>query len=56
MFSERNELLALSETKLKGNGEVNGILVGAQEIESAREGVAIFMNNVWHSAVIDFRC
>ena len=40
------ELLALTETKLKGNGKVsrcgaNGILMDVQEIERAREGVAI---------------
>ena len=43
--------------KLKGNGEVccgvNGI-AGVQEIERAREGVAILLNDVGHSAVIDF--
>ena len=42
--------------KLKGNGEVccgvNGI-AGVQEIERAREGVAILLNDVGHSAVID---
>ena len=30
------ELLALTKIKLKGNGEVNGIISGVQEIE--REG------------------
>ena len=43
------ELLALTETKLKGNGEVswcrvNGILAGDQEMERAREGVAVLLN------------
>ena len=41
------ELLALTETKLKGNGEVswsgvNGIIVGVQEMES----VAVLLNVV----------
>ena len=53
------ELLALTETKLKGNEEVswygvNGIIAGVQEMERAREGVAVLLNDVWHSAVIDF--
>ena len=55
------ELLALTETKVKGNGEVswrgvNGIITGVQEMERAREGVAILLNDVWHSAVINFGC
>ena len=55
------ELLALTKTKLKGNGEVswcgvNGILTGVQETERDKEGVAILLNNLFHSAVIDFRC
>ena len=54
-------MLALTETKLKGNGEVswcgvNGITAGVQEMERAREGVAVVLNDVWHSEVIDFRC
>ena len=54
-------MLALTETKLKGNGEVSwcglhGIIVGVREIERAREGVAIRLNDVWHSAGIDFGC
>ena len=53
------ELLALTETKLKGKGEVspcgvNGIIAGIQEMERAREGVAILLNDVCHSAVVDF--
>ena len=53
------ELVALTETKLKGNGEVswcevNGIIADVQEMERAREGVAILLNDVWHSAVVDF--
>ena len=53
------ELLALTETKLKGNGEVslrgvNSITTGVQEIERAREGVVILLNDVGHCAVIEF--
>ena len=44
------ELLALTETKLKGNGEiwcgVNCIIASIQEMERAREGVAIVLNDV----------
>ena len=55
------ELLALTETKLKGKEEVswfgdNGIIAGVQEMERAREGVAILLNDVWHSAAADFEC
>ncbi|MCQ7056741.1 hypothetical protein, partial [Clostridioides difficile] len=55
------DLLALTETKLKGNGEVswcgvNGIIAGVEEMERAREGVAILLSDVWHSAVIDYGC
>ena len=55
------ELLAFTEMKLKGNGEVswfgvNGIIAGIQEVERARGGVAILLNDVWHSAVVDFGC
>ena len=52
VFRERKfELLALKETKLKGNGEVlwcgvNGIIAGVQEIKRAREGVADLLNDV----------
>ena len=53
------ELLALTETKLKGNEElpwcgINGINAGVQEMESARAGVTILLNDVWYNAVIDF--
>ena len=39
------------ETKLKGNGEVswcrvNGNIAGVQEMEKAREGEAILLNDV----------
>ena len=55
------ELLPLMEMKLKGNGEVswcgvNNIIAAVQEMERAREGVAILSNNVWHNAVINFGC
>ena len=55
------ELFALTETKLKGNGEVsqcgaNGIITGVQEMERARDRVAILLNDVWQSAVVDFGC
>ena len=55
------ELLTLMETKLKGNGEVswcgvNFTFAGVQEMERAREGVTILLNDIWHSAVIDFGC
>ena len=51
------ELLAFTETKLKGNGEVswcgvNSIIAGVQEMERAREGVSVLLN----IAVIDFQC
>ena len=44
------ELFALTETKLKGNGErsccgVNGIIDGVQEMERGREGVAVLLND-----------
>ena len=55
------ELLAMTETKLKGNGEVswcgvNGIIACSQEMEKDKEGVAILLNDVWRSAVVDFVC
>ena len=45
------ELLALMEKKLKGKGEVswsgiNVIFTGVQEMESAREGVAVLLKDV----------
>ena len=45
------ELLALAETKLKGEGEVswyrvNGKTSGVQGVERPREGVAILLNDV----------
>ena len=46
---------------MKGNGKVswcgvNGIIAGVKEMERAGEGVFILLNNVCHSAVIDFGC
>ena len=47
VFREENfEMLSLTEMKLKGKGEVswcgvNGIIAGVQEMERARESVAI---------------
>ena len=51
------ELLALTEMKLKGKGEVswsgvNIIFTSVHEMERARERVAILLNDVWHSAVV----
>ena len=55
------ELLALTETTLKGKGEVlwcgvSGIIAGVEEMERASEGVAILLKDVWHSALVDFGC
>ena len=46
---------------MKGNEEVswcgvNGIIAGVKEMERARKGVAVLLNDVWHNAVIDFGC
>ena len=35
---------------------VNGLIAVVQEMERAKRGVAILLNDVWHSAVIDFEC
>ena len=35
---------------------LNGIIAGIQEMERDREGLAILLNDVGHSAVIDFGC
>ena len=53
---EKFELLALTETKLKGKGEVswsgvNGIISGVQ-MERGREGVSVLFNDVWHSTAV----
>ena len=54
-------IASLTETKLKGNGEVswcevNGIITGIPEMKRARKGVAVLLNDVWHRVVIDFEC
>ena len=62
VFSEgKFKLLVFTETKFKRNGKVsccgvNGIIAGFQEMERASEGVAILLNDVWHSAVVHFGC
>ena len=62
VFSEgKFKRLSFTETKLEGNGEVswwgvNGIIASTQEMEKAREGLAILLKDVWHSAGIDFGC
>ena len=56
IFKEKKfELLALTETKLKGKGEVSWlgvkvIIAGVQEMERSRDGVDILLNDMWHSA------
>ena len=35
---------------------MNGVIAGVQEFERPKEGVAILMCDMWHSAVIDFGC
>ena len=51
------ELLALTETKIKGNGyRMNGIIEVVQQIEMARSGVAVLMNDKWHRTVTDIQC
>ena len=32
------------------------MIAGVQEMERARESVAVLLNNVWHNEVIDVRC
>ena len=51
----------MTKAKLKGKGEVswsrvNVIIAGVQEMVRAREGVAILLNDAWHSAWVDFGC
>ena len=55
------ELFVLTEKTLEGSGEVswcgvNGIIAIVQEIERAREGVFVLINNELHSVVIGFGC
>ena len=52
------ELLTLTESKLKGNGEVswcglNDIIADVQEMERAKEGVGILLIDVRLSAEMD---
>ena len=47
MLLKRESLSSLPrQTKLKWNG---CIIAGVQEMEKAREGVTILLNDVWHS-------
>ena len=41
-----------------GYMECKGVndIVSAQEVDKGMEGDVVLMNNVWHSAVIDFGC
>ena len=46
---------------MKGKGEVswskvNVIFASVQELERGREGVAVLLNDVWHSAVVKYGC
>ena len=55
------DLIALTQTKLKGEGElswcdVNGIISGVQEMEKAREGTAVLLSDLWPSAVVKSWC
>ena len=51
VFRGKFELLALTETKLKGNREVSWCEINGTwpvfRRQSGREGVAILLNNVW---------
>ena len=51
-------MLALSQTKLKGNGEVSWCVVSMQVFKRWKEleKVWLFENNEWHSAVTEFGC
>ena len=51
----------MTETKLKDKGErswcgVNYIISDVQDMEMAREGVSVLLNDLWYSAVTDFGC
>ena len=55
------ELPALTEMKLKEKREVSwsGVNVssaGIQEMERAREEMAVLLNDVWHSALVKYGC
>ena len=51
------ELLVLTETNLKGNGGVSwcGVNVVIADVQMKRgwEGMAILLNDAWHSLVVD---
>ena len=54
-------MVCLEGDKMERNGKVswygvNGIIAGVQEMERARERVAILLNDVSHNAVIDIGC
>ena len=36
--------------------EVNGIIASEQETERAKVGAALLLNDMWHSALVDFVC
>ena len=61
IFRERNlDVLALTETKLKGEGNIdfggfNGSFSGVNERVRAREGVAIIMKDEWWRCVREFK-
>ena len=51
------DLLALTEAKLKGEGEVswgkaNGLISGVHEVERTRERVTVMFSDVLHSAEV----
>ena len=58
IFKKRKfDLLALTKTKLKGKEKVswsgvNVLIAGLQEMERAREGVAVLLNDVLCSALV----
>ena len=59
VFKGTFELLALTETKLEGKGEVSWsrvsvIFAGVHEMDRAREGMAVLLNDVWQCAVVKF--
>ena len=60
-LGQRASLLVFRIWKELGKGEVswsgvNDIIAGVQEKEIAREGVAVLLNDVWHSAVVKSGC
>src|SRR5678816_3426857 len=55
------DLLALTETKMEGKGEIKWcgvkcVRAGVEENERGREGVAILMSDLWYKAMVDFVC